>query len=43
MKTSEKGIELIISFEGFCPKATKCIKSEKYYTIGFGHYGKDVK
>ena len=43
MKTSEKGIKLIISFEGFCPKATKCLKSEKYYTIGFGHYGKDVK
>ena len=43
MKTSENGIDLIISFEGFCPKATKCLKSEKYYTIGFGHYGKDVK
>ena len=43
MKTSEKGIELIISVEGFCPNATKCLKSEKYYTIGFGHYGKDVK
>lgn len=43
MKTSEKGIELIITFEGFCPNATKCLKSEKYYTIGFGHYGKDVK
>ena len=43
MKTSENGIELIISFEVFCPKATKCLKSEKYYTIGFGHYGKDVK
>ena len=43
MKTSEKGIELIIRFEGFCPNATKCLKSEKYYTIGFGHYGKDVK
>lgn len=43
MKTSEKGIKLIISFEGFCPNATKCLKSEKYYTIGFGHYGKDVK
>lgn len=43
MKTSEKGIELIISFEGFCSKATKCLKFEKYYTIGFGHYGKDVK
>lgn len=43
MKTSKKGIELIIGFEGFCSKATKCLKSEKYYTIGFGHYGKDVK
>ena len=43
MKTRKKGIELIISFEGFCPNATKCLKSEKYYTIGFGHYGKDVK
>ena len=43
MKTSEKGIKLIISFEGFCSKAKKCLKSEKYYTIGFGHYGKDVK
>ena len=43
MKTSEKGIELIISSEGFCTKATTCLKSEKYYTIGFGHYGKDVK
>lgn len=42
MKISEKGIELIIGFEGFCPKAIKCLKSEKYYTIGFGHYGKDV-
>lgn len=43
MKTSEKGIELITRFEGFCSKAAKCLKSEKYYTIGFGHYGKDVK
>lgn len=43
MKTSEKGIDLIINFEGFCSEATKCLKSEKYYTIGFGHYGKDVK
>ena len=43
MKTSEKGIELIISFEGFSKRACKCVDSEKYYTIGFGHYGKDVK
>lgn len=43
MNISERGIDLIISFEGFCAKATKCVKSEKYLTIGYGHYGKDVK
>lgn len=43
MKTSEKGIELIISFEGFSKKACKCVDTEKYYTIGYGHYGKDVE
>ena len=43
MKTSEKGIELIISFEGFSKKAYKCVNTEKYYTIGFCHYGKDVE
>ena len=42
MKVSENGINLIISFEGFCSKATKAVKTEKYLTIGFGHYGKDV-
>lgn len=42
MEISENGLNLIISFEGFCPKATKAVKTEKYYTIGYGHYGKDV-
>ena len=42
MKISENGLNLIMSFEGFCPKATKAVKTEKYYTIGYGHYGKDV-
>ena len=42
MKISENGLNLIISLEGFCPKATKAVKTEKYYTIGYGHYGKDV-
>ena len=42
MRISENGLNLIISFEGFCPKATKAVKTEKYYTIGYGHYGKDV-
>lgn len=43
VRTSEKGIALIISFEGFSSKACKCVSTEKYYTIGYGHYGKDVK
>ena len=42
MKISKKGIELIISFEGFSNRACKCVPTEKYYTIGYGHYGKDV-
>ena len=42
MKTSEKGIALITAFEGFSPKACKCVPTEKYFTIGYGHYGKDV-
>lgn len=42
MKLDEKGIELIKSFEGCRLTAYKCLKSEKYYTIGFGHYGSDV-
>lgn len=43
MKISEKGIELIKSFEGLSHVACKCLPSEKYYTIGYGHYGADVK
>ena len=43
MKTSENGIALITAFEGFSPKACKCVPTEKYYTIGYGHYGKEVK
>ena len=42
MKTSSIGIELIKQFEGFCAKAYKCVSNEKYYTIGYGHYGADV-
>lgn len=42
MKISENGLKLIIDFEGFCHKATKAVKTEKYFTIGYGHYGKDV-
>ena len=43
MKISKNGIELIKCFESFSSKACKCLASEKYYTIGYGHYGADVK
>ena len=42
MKLDKKGLDLIKSFEGCRLKAYKCVPTEKYYTIGFGHYGKDV-
>jgi GH24 family phage-related lysozyme (muramidase) len=42
MKTSEAGIKLITSFEGCKLHAYKVVDSEKYYTIGYGHYGPDV-
>lgn len=40
---SQTGIDLIKSFEGLSLKAYKCVSTEKYYTIGYGHYGADVK
>ena len=40
---SDAGLALIKSFEGLRLKAYKCVSSEKYYTIGYGHYGSDVK
>lgn len=43
MQISKNGIELIKSYEGLSLKACKCVASEKYYTIGYGHYGVDVK
>lgn len=43
MKTSEKGIAFIKKWEGLRLKAYKCLNSERYYTIGYGHYGSDVK
>lgn len=39
---SEEGVELIKGFEGFRSTAYKAVQSEKYYTIGYGHYGADV-
>ena len=42
MKLSEKGLALIKRFEGLRLKAYKAVPTEKYYTIGYGHYGADV-
>lgn len=40
---SENGLNLIKSFEGCRLTAYKCLPTEVYYTIGYGHYGSDVK
>lgn len=42
MKTSQSGIDLIKGFEGLSLTAYR-LPGEQYYTIGYGHYGKDVK
>lgn len=42
MKTSQKGIDLIKAFEGLSLTAIR-LAGESYYTIGYGHYGKEVK
>lgn len=40
---SDTGINLIKQFETLKLKAYKAVKTEKYYTIGYGHYGADVE
>lgn len=42
-RTTKEGLTLLKEFEGCELKAYKCVKTEKYYTIGYGHYGADVK
>lgn len=42
MKTSTSGINLIKKFEGCRLSAYKPVPTEKYWTIGYGHYGPDV-
>ena len=42
MRISENGIELIKRFEGCRLIAYRAVKTEEYYTIGYGHYGADV-
>ena len=36
---SQKAIDMIKKFEGCRYEAYKAVASEKYYTIGYGHYG----
>lgn len=42
-KISKVGIDLIKSFEGCKLTAYKPVSTEQYWTIGWGHYGEDVK
>lgn len=43
MKASQRCINMIKQFEGFCGTAYKCVSTEEYYTIGYGHYSKNIK
>lgn len=42
-KLSRRGAKFIASFEGFRATPYRASPSEQYLTIGFGHYGSDVK
>lgn len=41
-KISQNGVDLIKSFEGCRLEAYKPVVTEKYYTIGYGHYGLEI-
>lgn len=43
MRTSTAGVDLIARFEGLRLKAYKPVPSEQFWTIGYGHYGPNVK
>lgn len=43
LSISNNGLELIKKFEGCKLTAYKPVSTEKYWTIGWGHYGADVK
>lgn len=42
MKISQRGINLIKSFEGLRNHAYKPVDTEEFYTIGYGHYSKAI-
>lgn len=43
MNLGQNGIGIIKKYEGLRLTAYKAVSTEKYYTIGYGHYGPDVK
>jgi GH24 family phage-related lysozyme (muramidase) len=43
MNISQVGVNLIKSFEGLKLEAYKPVPTELYWTIGYGHYGSDVR
>lgn len=42
MEASRILIDALKQFEGLRLRAYKAVKTERYYTIGYGHYGSDV-
>lgn len=38
-EATQKCLEMIKQFEGCVLHSYKCLPTEKYYTIGYGHYG----
>lgn len=43
MELNAEALNLIKSFESLRLTAYKAVKTEQYWTIGYGHYGADVK
>lgn len=43
MELSTNGLNLIKSFEGVRLTAYKAVSTEEHWTIGYGHYGEDVR
>ena len=42
-RISENGLLFAAAWESFSPIAYRATKQEKYLTIGYGHYGSDVR
>jgi len=43
MELNKIGLDFIKSYEGLRLTAYKALSTEKYWTIGYGHYGSDVR